>query len=347
MISLRLSHSSTLRTLRHVIPCITTASSSKTSPSLIITTPNGTQTKTTSFPSQVEGGCNLKLYTSRAHPQPIPQYSIIDAVRITLEETEKRTKKRADRWDLYREKRVLGLKKKGLDVKEEEGPYRNQDETISLALNLNLDPRKPKQALRGQMPLPHGTGKAVQIAVFTLSDIVATQALKEGAVLAGGQELMDGIVEGKHLDEFNRVIATPDIIPMLGKTCARILGPRGLMPNPKMGNIVNELDVTSSIKEQLAGMVPYRTDKSGIVHAPIGKYSFGQKKLEENIKSFMEGIVDVEPELDAKAKKQRVGGKGGKFILKMHINATQGKAVCVDLRTADPNSTFFMKAATA
>lgn len=315
--------------LRRVVPRV--VSSVASSPSLLCNTNNVEEIPNNS----------LRFYTSRAHPQPTPQYSIVDAIRITLEQTELRATKRAERWESNREKRNKALLKKGVEVKEK-GPYRNQDETISIAMNLNLDPRKPNQSLRGQMPLPHGTGRAVRLAIFTLSPSVAATALENGAVLAGGNELLDGILEGNHLDEFDRVIATPDIIPILGKKCARILGPRGLMPNPKMGNIVNEVEIASKIKEQLAGMVPYRTDKVGIVHAPVGKFSFGQKKLEENIRVFIEGITDVEPELDKKAKKQRVGGKGGKFVLKVHLSATQGKGVSVELKTADPNSAFFM-----
>lgn len=282
-----------------------------------------------------------RLYTSRAHPVPKPQYSVLDALRNVIEGADGRVQKRSERWEQNRENRAKGLKKKGLEATDE-GPYRNQDETISIALNLNLDPRKPNQSLRGQMSLPHGTGRPVRIAVFTLSPSVVASALDEGAVLAGGQNQIDAIKNGELLDQFDRVIATPDIMPILGKSLARILGPRGLMPNPKMGNIADELDVATKIQEQLAGMVNFRTDKAGIIHAPVGKFSFGEQKLKENIKSFLQGIVDVEPELDKKAKKGRIGGKGGKFMLNAHLNASQGQGVKINLKTADPNSPFFM-----
>lgn len=298
---------------------------------------NGTSITTTNNISNY----NIRHYVSRAHPQPTPQYSILDAIQIVLEQTEIRKQKRQERWDKHKEQRKKGILNKGMEYKEET-PYRNQDESICISMNLNLDPRKPNQSLRGQLALPHGTGRVPRLAIFSLSQTVISTGLENGAVLAGGNELVDSILEGNHLDEFDRVIATPDIMPVLGKKVARILGPRGLMPNPKMGNIVNEVEVTAKIKEQLTGMVPYRTDKAGIVHAPIGKFSFGQEKLEQNLRAFIEGITDVEPELDKRAQKQRVGGKGGKFVLKLHLNATQGKGVMVDLKTADPNSPFFM-----
>lgn len=275
---------------------------------------------------------------------PTPKHSVLDALRLVLEEADDRAAKRAERWELNSEKRQKGRLKKGLDITVEEGPYRNQDETISISLNLNLDPKKPNQALRGQLPLPHGTGRAPRIAVFSLSDSVVASALQEGAVLAGGETLIENIKQGEHLNEFDRVLATPDAVKILQKSgVARILGPRGLMPNPKMGNIVEfESEVPNKIKELTAGMVKYRTEKAGIVHAPVGKASFGVQKIKENVKALLEGIVDVEPELDKKAKKSRVGGKGGKFILGVHLNATQGRGIKLDLKTVDPNHPLFM-----
>lgn len=282
-------------------------------------------------------------YTSRAHPQPKPQHSMIDGLNIILEQTKTRYDKRAHRWELNHEKRNTGLMKKGLPTLSDPEPYRNQDETISLALNLNLDPRKPNQSIRGQLPLPHGTGKSVRLAVFSFSPSVISTALTEGASVAGGEDLMEKILNGEvSLEDFDKVLATPDIMAQLKQKCARLLGPRGLLPHPKMGNIIAESEIGPKIKEQLSGMVSFRTDKNGIIHAAVGKYSFGAEKLEQNIRAFLEGVVDAEPELDKKAKKQRIGGKGGKFVLKVHLNATQGKAVNVDLKTADPNSLLFM-----
>lgn len=292
--------------------------------------------------NHINSNASVRSYTSRAHPQPKPQHSIIDGIRLILEQTKDRYEKRSHRWDLNHDKRNKALLKKGLESSEKT-EFRNQDETISLSINLNLDPRKPNQALRGQMPLPHGTGKSVRLAVFSFSPVVIETAREEGAVVTGGEDLMEQILSGEvSPDEFDKVMATPDVIPQLKQKCGRLLGPKGLLPHPKMGNIVNENEIGPKIKEQLAGMVAYRTDKAGIVHAPVGKYSFGQEKLEQNIRTFLEGVVDAEPELDKKAKKQRIGGKGGKYVLKVHLNATQGKAVSVDLKTVDPNSLLFM-----
>lgn len=281
-----------------------------------------------------------RSYLSRAHPVPTPVFSPLDAIKVLLESAEERKKNRENRWEKFREIRTERRKRQG-DASEE-GPYRNQDETVSVALNLNLDPRKPNQAIRGQFPLPHGTGNTVRVAVFSNSPSVVENALAQGAAVAGGEDLIKEMAKGEKLDTFDRTLATPDVMPSLGKSLARILGPRGLMPNPKMGNIVDEMLVTSEIKKQLAGMVKYRTDKFGLIHAPLGKASFGEQKLLDNLRVFLQGIADAEPELDKKAQKQRKGGKGGKFILKAHLNATQGKSVRMDVRSVDASSPFFM-----
>ena len=238
-----------------------------------------------------------------------------------------------------------------LNTRQEEGAYRNQDETIELALNLNLDPRKPGQALRGTIPLPHGTGKKASILVFASDAETTTAASQMGGtaavtVVAGGQDLIQSIANGETpVATFDRAIATPDMMSSLSKV-ARILGPRGLMPNAKLDTIQPPERIIDAIRQQAAGMVQYRTDKNGIIHAGIGKGSFTTEELLDNIKSFMNEIQNVKPESFGKGKKGSGGSKKGgggsspkkdaKYYLKAHLTSTQGKgSVNVDLRTVD------------
>ena len=158
---------------------------------------------------------------------------------------------------------------------QDEGPYRNQDETVELSLSLNLDPQRPGQALRGSLPLPHGTGKKVKVIVFCSDDDTQTieTAKKAGATVAGGSSIIQSISSGDIAVDFDRSLATPDMMPLLSKI-ARILGPRGLMPNAKLGTIQPKDKLEDAIVAQAAGMVQYRTDKNGNVMAGIGKGSF-------------------------------------------------------------------------
>lgn len=241
----------------------------------------------------------IRGYISRAHPpESVPVYNIGDAITSVLEGVEHRKVKRQERWDRNKEKRV----QKGI---KDDGPFRNQDETIELALNLNLDPRKPGQALRGSLPLPHGTGKKVSVIVFSPDDDAETiaDAKSAGASHVGGASLIESISSGELPANFDRALATPDMMPQLSKI-ARILGPRGLMPNAKLDTIQKKDKIADAVKAQSAGMVQYRTDKEGIVHAGIGKGSFTEEALADNIREFMNLIQSVKPESYGKGKKR-------------------------------------------
>lgn len=220
------------------------------------------------------------------------------------------------------------------------------DETIELAVNLNLDPRKPGQALRGSISLPNGTGKKqMDCMVFTADPDLQEAALKAGAKYAGGEGLADEIVAGRvAVETIQRSLGIADIMPVISKKVARLLGPRGLMPNAKEGTLLQAgSELLEALETQLAGkQVPYRTEKEGIVHVPVGKSSFGKGKLLENIGEVMKTIFDVKPENYGKGKKKKATGKGTKYLLRASVSSTQGKGVRLDLRTMDPNSVFFL-----
>jgi large subunit ribosomal protein L1 len=257
-----------------------------------------------------------------------------EALNQVLEGTKERRAKRDINWERRAEQR----KKKGI---KDDGPYRNVDETIEFALNLNLDPRKPGQNIRGSVSLPHGTGKLVRVAVFTEDADAAKNALESGASFAGGEELVDQIVEGNlSVDSFDRSIASQGIMGYLSKKLARTLGPRGLMPNAKVGTLVKSSDeLDSVIKAQLAGQAQFRTDKAGIIHVGFGKASFGKEKLLDNLKEVIAELYRNKPEAYGKGKKP---SKTAIYILKGHLTATQGSSVKLDTRTIDPNSTYYM-----
>jgi large subunit ribosomal protein L1 len=187
------------------------------------------------------------------------------------------------------------------------------DETVEIALNLNVDPRHADQMLRGSVVLPNGTGKVVRVAVFAKDD-KADEARAAGADLVGSDELIDAIKEGKI--DFDTVIATPNMMGTLGKV-ARILGPKGLMPNPKTGTVT--MDVTKAVTEAKGGKVNFRTDKKGNIHAGIGKVSFGAEKIKENLETFMQTINKAKP---ASAK--------GRYILNGALSLTMSPAVTMD-----------------
>ena len=187
------------------------------------------------------------------------------------------------------------------------------DETVEIALNLNLDPRHADQMLRGSVVLPNGTGKVVRVAVFA-KDEKADEAKAAGADLVGSDDLIDAIKEGNI--DFDTVIATPNMMGTLGKV-ARILGPKGLMPNPKTGTVT--MDVTKAVTEAKGGKVNFRTDKKGNIHAGIGKVSFGADKIKENLETFLQTINRVKP---ASAK--------GRYILNGALSLTMSPAVTLD-----------------
>ena len=187
------------------------------------------------------------------------------------------------------------------------------DETIDLAINLGVDPKHADQMVRGVCPLPHGKGKKVRVAVFAQGE-KADEAKAAGADIVGAENLVDSILSGKI--DFDRCIATPDMMGMAGRV-ARVLGPKGLMPNPKLGTVT--VDVATAVAKAKAGEVQYRVEKNGIVHAGVAKASFSEDKIYDNAKAFIEAII--------KAKPQTVKGT---YMKKVSISSTMGVGVKVD-----------------
>ena len=189
------------------------------------------------------------------------------------------------------------------------------DETIDIAVNLGVDPKYADQMVRGVCALPHGNGKTVRVAVLAQGE-KADQAKAAGADIVGAENLIDSILAGKI--EFDRMIATPDMMGMAGKV-ARVLGPKGLMPNPKLGTVT--VDVENAVKKAKAGEVQYRVEKNGIVHAGIGKASFSDDQIYENSKAFIDAIVKAKPQ-----------GVKGTYMKKIALSSTMGVGVKVDLQ---------------
>jgi large subunit ribosomal protein L1 len=251
---------------------------------------------------------------------------------------------------------VLSIKSRltvNIFILQDSGPYRNQDETVELAINLNVDPRRPGQALRGSLALPHGTGKTVSCLVFT-SDLNIAKKAEEAGHKAGGVELIDRILEGtESLDAYQRAMATKDVLPQVQKQLARLLGPRGLMPNPKTNTIFDDGDALLKSLTEVANTITYRTDPSGILHFALGKGSFTSEQLLDNFQIICQTIQDIKPESYGKGKKKKSSGGGSgkkktsknvKYWLRAHLTATQAKgSVRMDLRSVDPTSPFFMK----
>lgn len=188
------------------------------------------------------------------------------------------------------------------------------DETIEVAMNLNVDPRKADQNIRGVTQLPAGTGKTLRVAVFAKGD-KAAEAKKAGADLVGDEDLAEKVQGGEI--NFDRCIATPDMMGLLGKL-ARVLGPRGLMPNPKLGTVT--MDVAEAVKAAKGGQVEYRAEKAGIVHAGIGKASFSEEDIEKNLRSFVDAIMKAKP-----------NGVKGSYIKTISLSSTMGPAVRVEI----------------
>lgn len=295
---------------------------------------------------------------TRAHAAPTPTTPIQIAIRNLLDDMDERHAMRLERWESNKdnrvEQRVAYLIERGRpgaptpeQVREDAASmsYRRMDETVELALQLNLDPRKPGQSLRGSMKLPHGNGRSFGVAVFTDDATLARRALEDGAVAAGGISLVESIRDGTtSLSSFQRTLATPEMTSQLSSV-ARLLGPRGLMPNPKIGTIVSHDGLLDALALQMSGVSNYRTDKEGIVRLGIGRGSFGMEKLLDNVREVMNEIHGVKPESFGKGKKGQKGkvAKGTKYYLKAHLSATQGRgSVLVDIRTIDPTSAYFM-----
>jgi len=191
------------------------------------------------------------------------------------------------------------------------------DESIEVAMNLGVDPRHADQMVRGVVSLPNGTGRTVRVAVFA-KDAKAEEATKAGADIVGAEDLMEKI-QGGFMD-FDRVIATPDMMAVVGRL-GKVLGPRGLMPNPKVGTVTP--DVTKAVKESKGGAVEFRVEKSGIIHAGVGKASFGEKAIAENVKTFIDAVAKAKP-----------AGAKGTYIKRIAISSTMGPGVKVDTAAA-------------
>ena len=188
------------------------------------------------------------------------------------------------------------------------------DETIEIAMNLGLDVRHADQTLRGATTLPHGTGKTVRVAVFARGD-KAEEAKQAGADLVGAEDLAQTIQNGEI--EFERAIATPDLMPVVGRL-GKILGPRGLMPNPKLGTVTN--DLSEAIKAAKGGQVQFRADRKGVVHAGVGKQSFDESELAENVRAFVDAIIRNKP-----------SGAKGQYIKKVALSSTMGPGLRLDV----------------
>ena len=190
------------------------------------------------------------------------------------------------------------------------------DETVEIAMNLGVDPRHADQMVRGVCNLPNGSGRTLRVAVFARGP-KAEEAKKAGADIVGAEDLFE-IVNGGKI-EFDRCIATPDMMPLVGRL-GKVLGPRGLMPNPKVGTV--SMDVTTAVKAAKGGSVEFRVEKAGIVHAAVGKISFDADKLVGNIKAFADAVAKAKP-----------AGAKGTYIQRIALSSTMGPGVKVDPAT--------------
>jgi large subunit ribosomal protein L1 len=190
------------------------------------------------------------------------------------------------------------------------------DETIEVAMNLGVDPRHADQMVRGVVNLPNGTGKTVRVAVFA-KDAKADEARKAGADIVGAEDLVAEVLAGNI--NFDRVIATPDMMPLVGRL-GKVLGPRNLMPNPKVGTVTP--DVAGAIKAAKGGAVEFRVEKAGIIHAGVGKASFTEEALLQNIKAFTDAVTKAKP-----------AGAKGTYVKRVAVSSTMGPGVHVDPST--------------
>ena len=190
------------------------------------------------------------------------------------------------------------------------------DETVEIAVNLGVDPKYADQMVRGVVSLPSGTGKDVRVAVFA-RDAKADEAKEAGAEFVGAEDLMEEIQNGK--SDFDRVIASPDMMSVVGRL-GKVLGPRGLMPNPKVGTVTP--NVGQAVKDAKGGSVEFRVEKLGIIHAGIGKASFTEDAIEKNVRAFVGALMKAKP-----------SGAKGTYVKKIAISSTMGPGIAVD--TAD------------
>jgi len=210
-----------------------------------------------------------------------------------------------DRTKLYRLDEAVEMVKKRANAKF--------DETVEVAMNLGVDPRHADQMVRGVVNLPNGTGRTVRVGVFARG-AKADEARAAGADVVGAEDLVERVTAGNI--DFDRWIATPDMMPLVGRL-GKVLGPRGLMPNPKVGTVT--MDVTSAVKGAKGGSVEFRVEKAGIVHAGVGKASFPAAKLSENIRAFADAVAKAKP-----------AGAKGTFINRIAVSSTMGPGVKVE-----------------
>ena len=194
------------------------------------------------------------------------------------------------------------------------------DETLEIAMNLGVDPRHADQMVRGSVTLPNGTGKTVRVAVFARG-AKADEAKAAGADIVGAEDLMETIQGGKI--EFERCIATPDMMPIVGRL-GKVLGPRNLMPNPKVGTVT--MDVKEAVEAAKGGQVTFRVEKAGVIHAGVGKVSFDAAKLAENVRAFVDAVSKAKP----------TGAKGA-YMKKVSLSSTMGPGVSVSVDSATGN----------
>tara|TARA_R110002124_G_scaffold132194_1_gene294689 strand:- start:1346 stop:2044 length:699 start_codon:yes stop_codon:yes gene_type:complete len=191
------------------------------------------------------------------------------------------------------------------------------DETIEIAMNLGVDPRHADQMVRGVVGLPNGTGKTMRVAVFARGP-KAEEALAAGADIVGAEDLMETVQSGKI--DFDRCIATPDMMPIVGRL-GKVLGPRNLMPNPKVGTVT--MDIKEAVEAAKGGQVQFKAEKGGVVHAGVGKLSFDEAKLVENIRAFVGAVAKAKPT-----------GSKGTYLQKINLSSTMGPGVSVAVEDA-------------
>ena len=192
------------------------------------------------------------------------------------------------------------------------------DETVDISINLGVDPRHADQMVRGTVNLPNGTGKSVRVGVFARG-AKAEEATAAGADVVGAEDLMEAVQGGKI--DFDRCIATPDMMPIVGRL-GKVLGPRNLMPNPKVGTVT--MDIEAAVKNAKGGEVQFRVEKAGVIHAGVGKASFGEAELVQNIQAFIDAVSKAKP-----------SGTKGAYMKKIAVSSTMGPGVSFDLVAAN------------
>jgi large subunit ribosomal protein L1 len=210
-----------------------------------------------------------------------------------------------DRNKLYGLSEAVGLVRERANAKF--------DETVEVAMNLGVDPRHADQMVRGVVNLPNGTGRTVRVAVFARGE-KAEEATAAGADVVGAEDLVEIVQKGEI--NFDRCIATPDMMPLVGRL-GKVLGPRGMMPNPKVGTVTP--DVAAAVKASKGGAVEFRVEKAGIVHAGVGKASFDAKALEENVRAFADAVIKAKP-----------AGAKGNYVKKVALSSTMGPGLKLD-----------------